>query len=223
MTVSIIVSETMNGAAFSDALAGGSIGIDWGQASNGGYTPLISQAANTGKKSMWIKHDAVVDPITDCKLFIQQYSGTYGGADTAANDFTTYKNKGYASASSNANNIDGLYSGLVVEMDYAVSTASQFDPARVGTQAFIFGDGVGSPQDGIDLTSAFPLKTIAMVYDNAGTPVVATTPVEGKIGKSGDAVLGDNAAMYWRFFLEAAAVTGGIMQVDVVIAYSFTA
>jgi len=223
MTVSILISETMAGAAFNDSLAGGSSGIDWGQASNGGYTPLTSQAANTGKKSLWVKHDATVDPTTDNKVFIQQYSGTYGGADSAANDFTTFKNKGYASNSSTSNNTDGLYSGLVVEMDYDISVASQFDPARIGTQVFIFGDGVGSPQDGIDLTSAFPIITDSMVFNNGGSPVLATTPVAGKIGKSGDTVLGDNSASYWRFYLESAAITGGIMQTDLVWAYSFTA
>jgi hypothetical protein len=108
-------------------------------------------------------------------------------------------------------------------MDWNISEASQFDPARIGSKVFIFGDGVGSPSDGIDLTSAFPIIVDSMVYNDTGTPVSATTPVEGKIGKSGDSVLGDNSNTLWRFFLESAALDGGIFQVDVVMAYSFTA
>lgn len=223
MSVSLLVSETMGGAAFSDSLAGGSTGIDWGQVTNGAYTPLVNQSNNQGRKSVWVSHDAVIDPITDCKLFIQQYSGVYGGQASAAADFATIKNKGFESASATPNNSDGLYSGLVVEMDWNVTEASQFDPARIGSKVFIFGDGVASPTDGIDLTSAFPLITDAMVYNNASVAQDASAPVQGKIGKAGDSVLGDNAATLWRYFLESAALDGGIFQVDVVLAYSFTA
>jgi len=229
MAVSITVSATMGGAAYADALAGGDTGIDFGQVSTGAYTPLIDQPTNDGALPIWISHNAVVDPITDCGVFTQQYSGTYGGAATAAGDFTTLKNMGFTSAGSTANNSNGDWQGLAVDMDWDVTTANQFDPTRIGSgggagsNVFIFGDGVASSTDGIDLSSSFDLKAAAMVYNNAAVPTAPTAPVDGKIGKSADSVLGDNCKLISRFFLNNGASTGGIMQWDMVFNYSHTA
>ena len=63
MAVLLTVSETINGAAFSDALAGGGIGIDLGSVITGQYTPIISQPANSGQQDIFIRHDATIDPI----------------------------------------------------------------------------------------------------------------------------------------------------------------
>jgi hypothetical protein len=229
MAVSITVSETMGGAAYADSLAGGDTGIDFGQTSNGAYTPLVDQPTNEGAQQIWIRHDATVDPITSCAVFVQQYSGTYGGADSAANDYTNLKNMGYASAGSTANNSNGDWQGLAVDMDWDVTQANQFDPSRIGSgggagsNVFIFGDGTASPTDGIDLSSAFDLKAAAMVYDNTGTPTAPTAAVDGQIGKSGDTALGDNCKLLGRFYLNTGATTGGIMQWDMTFSYSHTA
>ena len=220
MAVSITVSETMGGAAYSDGLAGGDSGIDYGQVSNGSYAPLVDQPTNDGAQQIWIKHNAVVDPITSAGLYCQSYSGTYGGADSAANDFTTLKNMGQASAGSTANNNAGDWQGLAFDMDWDVALATQFDPARIGTNVFIIGD---AGTDGIDLSSAFTPDADAMVYNNTGTPTAPSAPVDGKIGKAADTVLGDNCKLLSRFFLNTAAVTGGIMQFDIVFNYSHTA
>jgi len=229
MAVSLTVSATINGAAYSDSLAGGDTGIDMGQVSNGAFSPLIDQPTNDGYLAVWVRHNAVVDPITSSGLFCQQYSGTYGGADSAANDFTTLKAMGFASAGSTANNSNGDWQGLAWEMDYDVVQATQFDPARIGSgggagsNVFIIGDGVLGSEDGIDLSSAFILKAAAMAVESGGSPVAPSAPEDGKIGKSGDTTLGDRCFLRGRFYLNTGAITGGIMQFDTVFNYSHTA
>jgi hypothetical protein len=230
MAVSITVSETMGGAAYADVLAGvGNEGIDFGQVSNGAFSPLVDQGTNNGRKSIYIRHDAAIDPITNSGVFIQAFTGSYAGAKSAALDFTNLKAMGFASAGSTANNENGDWQGLAVDMDYDVSQANQFDPTRIGSgggagsNVFIFGDGVASSEDGIDLSSAFTLKAAAMLYNDGGSPTAPTSPEDGKIGKETDAVLGDNCLLLGRFFLNSGAVDGGIMQWDLVFNFSHTA
>lgn len=218
--VTLTVSETFLGAAFNDALAGGGSGIDLGSVINGAYTPLVDQPTNDGQQNVFIRHNATIDPIEDVKTFIQQFSQTYGGADTPANDLATLVAKGQASSSSDANNDDGLAGGLHIEMQWNVSQANQFEPSRIGNQVRIYGD---AGTDGISLASAFDMIAAAMVRNNAGNEAAPSAAVLGKIGKSGDTVLGEAAHVRLRFFLEQAASTGGIIQFDWVIAYSFTA
>lgn len=229
MAIVLTISATLGGANYADSLAGGNTGISYGSVSNGAFGPLVDQPTNDGNLPLYIRHDAAVDPITNLRVFIAQYSGTYGGADSAANDFATIKAKGFASASATANNSDGLYSGLAYDMDWQVSTANQFLPSRIftggggGSNVAILGDGVASSTDGIDLSSAITVKADSMLYNNAGTPVDATTPVDGSVGKSGDTVLGDVCLILARFYLETSATVGGILQWDSSWAYSFTA
>jgi len=225
MAVNLTISKTLSGTQIADTLAGGSSGLDLGSVNNNEYAPIISKSANTGEQKIYVRHNATIDPITNVKTFISQYSGTYGGAATAAADYATVKNKGQASGNS-ANNADGLSSGFRIEMAADLSDtlgANKFLGTRA--QVKIYGD---NGTDGIDLASAFSLHTDAMIYDaathgTAGTPVVATAPVTGKIGKDGDAVLGDHALVRVRFYLENAAPDGGILQYDWVWSYSFTA
>lgn len=219
MSVSLTVSKTLGGAAVSDTLAGAGTGVDLGSVVNAEYTPIISKAANTGWQSLYVRHNATIDPITEVKTFIQQFSQTYGGAQTAATDFTTMQSKGAASGNS-ANNADGLSSGLRVEHDADLGGtlgASAFNGTRAQVKIY------GASSLGVSLATGYDLHVDALIYNNAGTPVDATTPVTGKIGKTGDTVLGDVAFVKLRFYLENAAPDGGIIQWDWVISYSFTA
>lgn len=222
MAVNVTISKILNPpTAVSDALAGGGTGLDLGQVVNSAYVPIISQAANTGHQDVYVSHDATVDPIQDCKTFVAQFSQTYGGADSAAADIATLIAKGQADNEATANNNDGLSSGLRIEhggIDISGLGASAFLPSRA--QVDIYGN---NGTDGIDLASAFDLHVDAMVYNNAGTEVDATTPVTGQIGITGDTVLGDQAHVGIRFYLEDAAPDGGILQWDWVFSYSFTA
>jgi hypothetical protein len=222
MAVNLTVSKILNPPTqVSDSLAGGGTGLDLGQVVNGQYTPIINQASNTGYQDVFISHDATVDQITDVGTYIAQFSQTYGGADSAANDIATLISKGQSDNEATANNSDGLASGLRIEhggIDISGLGASAFLPSRA--QVNIYGN---NGTDGIDLASAFDMHVDAMVYNNAGSEVDATTPVTGQIGITGDTVLGDQAHVGLRFYLEDSAPDGGIIQWDWVIAYSFTA
>lgn len=225
MAVNLVVSKTLSAAGAADALAGGGSGVDLGSVVNAEYCPIISKSGNTGFQRLYIRHNGTIDPITSVGTFIAQYSQAYGGAASAAADYATLITKGNASSSS-PNNSDGNGSGLRIEHDADLGGtlgASAFDATRA--QVKIYGDNT---TDGIDLASAFPLHVDSLIYDSSphgtpGTPVDATTPVTGKIGKDGDAVLGDNSLIKLRFYLEDAAPDGGVIQWDWVIKYSFTA
>jgi hypothetical protein len=161
MAVSLTISETFGGSALSDALAGGGTGLDFGSVVNNSYAPVVDKTANTGAQNIYVSHNAVDDPITSLKIYIGQFGlltgFTYGGARTAAGDYTKVKALGQASGSSK-NNADGLSGGLWMDMDADVTTANQFDQASRPTLVKIFGD---SGTDGIDLASAFTIAADA--------------------------------------------------------------
>lgn len=217
MTVAIIAAKTLNGADVADALAAAGVGLDHGPVVNGQYTNVINQASNTGWADLYLRHDAVTDPITDVVTFIQPYSQTYGGdGASAAADFATLKSKG--DASSNDANNDGNGGGLRIEHDAdipGVLGVSAFDNTRA--QVGIYKTGVGD-----SLANGIPLHIDACVRDVVGIETDAITPQTGKIGKSGDADLGDRAHIKLRYYLESAAPEGGIIQWDYPIGYSFT-
>ena len=221
MTVALTISETLNGSAVSDSLAGGGTGVDLGAVTNNSYAPLINKTNNQGQQDLYVRHDAVNNQITEVGTFIQTYGvGTgfsYGGGDSAAGDFTTLSNFGNTSGSSK-NNADGLSSGLWIDMDWDSNDTTRFDQLNFPTVVKIYGDG---GTDGIDLASAFVAREEGMVYDSAGE-TAASAPVSGEIGKSGDTVLGDNFHAKLRIYLPAAATTGGILQWEWVVKYSFT-
>lgn len=221
MAVLLTISETINGTAVADALAGGGTGVDFGSVVNNQFAPIVDKATNNGAKTLYIRHDATIDPITDVKTFIQEYGVgtgfTYGGADTAANDNTTLKALGNASGSSK-NNADGLSGGIWIDMDADASQTNQFDQANFPAVVKIYGDGL---TDGIDLASAFVMSTAAMVYDAPGE-TLASAAVAGQIGKANDTVLGDNAKIKLRAYLPDSYLDGGIVQWEFTIGYSYT-
>lgn len=228
MAVLLTISETVNGAAFSDALAGGGTGIDLGSVVSAQYAPITSQPANTGHQDIFIRHDGTAE-ITDVKTYLQQYGTgtgfTYGGGATAAADFTAVLNMGNTDAmgAGIANNSDGLGNGLHIDMDWDVSTANQFLGSRVGTFVRIYGDNGGAATgEGRNLATAITLKADAMSKESAGSEVAPSAAVDGKIGASGNATLGDRGHPRLRFFLASSETTGGLMQFEFVVGYTFT-
>jgi len=223
MSVSLTISETLNGVQLADSLAGGGTGLDLGSCANGAYSPIVSKASNTGKQDLFIRHDAVTDPITGVKFYAGQYGiltgFTYGGQRTAAGDISDLIALGNASGSSK-NNADGLSGGFWVDQRWDATDAQQFDKATYPTKVFIFGD---NGTDGIDTTSAFDLIVDAMIYNNAGAEADASAPVLGKIGKTGDTVLGDRAHIRSRIYLPQLQTEGGIYQFEFVTMYTYTA
>lgn len=221
MTVLMTVAKTLGGAAAADSLEGGGTGVDIGSVLNGEYAPIISAGSNTGWQALYLSHNGVTDPISNVGTFIALYSQTYGGTSSAAADYTTLKNKGFGSGTS-SNNSDGLSEGLRIEHDADLGVTlglSAFDGTRA--QVKIYGDGSGAPTDGIDIGSAFALHVDALIYNNAGSAVDAITPQTGKIGKSGDTILGDAALVKLRFYLTTGAGDGGRLQWDWCVKYSY--
>lgn len=222
MAVTLIISETIAGSAVSDALAGGSTGLDLGQVTNGQYAPLTLQSANTGHQDIFLRHDAVTDPITDVKLYLAQYTGVYGGANTAAADFTTVGAYGAADAGATANNGDGLSRGCHIDMDWQVATASQFGYSREATgQKRIFGKSY-TGNTGLSLALAFDMHVDAASYWNGSVESDASAPVTGKVGKSTDTVLGNRGHIRNRFYLHTGEINGGVIQYDTVVSFAYT-
>lgn len=222
MAVLLTISETIDGGAVADSLAGGGTGVDYGSVVNNQFAPIIDKGLNTGAKTLYVRHDATIDPITDVKCFIQEFGvGTgfsYGGAATAADDYTTMKSLGDSSGSSK-NNADGNSGGLWIDMDADASTTNQFDQATFPLLVKIFGD---NNTDGIDLASAYQIITDSMVYDAPGE-TLASAPVAGQIGKAADTVLGTNSKQKFRVYLPDTYADGGIVQWEYNLAYSYTA
>jgi hypothetical protein len=221
--VNLIISETLDGVAIADALAGGGSGMDFGSTVNNQFAPLIDKTANTGAQNLFIRTDATTDPITNLTVYLGLFGAltgfTYGGQRTAASDYTALKTMGQTSGSSK-NNADGLSEGIWMEQQWDASTANQFDHATRPTLVKIFGD---NGTDGIDLASAFLINSAAMVYNNTGTETAASAPVSGKIGKALDTVLGTNAHLKFRAYLANSWVEGGVFQAELVFGYSYTA
>lgn len=217
MAVSLIISTVINGTQVADALAGGGTGFDLGPTTNGSYSNVVDQNANTGSANLYIRHDATVDPITDVKFFIAEYSQSYGGANSPSDDFTTLTNLGSASGNSK-NNADGNSGGLWADQDFDASTINQFDVINFPTVVNIYGQA----SQGVDVDSAFVMRADSATYDSAGEQQ-PSAPEDGKIGISGDTVLGDNSKQKLRLYLPQAFPDGGIHQWDWVISYAFTA
>ena len=235
MTVSLTISETLDGAQIADALSGGGTGTDLGQVTNGSFSPITPPAVNNqGRQDWFIRTDATVDQITDTKIFMQEYGvGTgfsYGGpaARSAAIDFTSLKNLANASGGDKTNS-DDLSGGLWMEQEVItmISETNQFDQAGRSTFVKIFGDGL---TDGVDLASAFVFNAASMVIDtdqasggNGSAGFIPTAPVAGEIGINGDTALGDNCHIGLRIYTPGSFSEGGIFMVEGVIAFTFTA
>jgi hypothetical protein len=233
--VDLTVSESLDGAQIADALSGGGTGTSLGQVTNGSYSPVVSAPANSGRQDHFIRHNAVVDQVTDFKVFFQTYGVgtgfTYGGPGTrsAAADFASIRAEGDASGSSK-NNGDGLSSGLWIEMNVAemITGTNQFDIGTRPAEVKIFGDAGQTVM--IDLASAEVVQSTAMVIDsdqgsggNGTDGWIPTGPVDGEIGVNNDTALGDNAHIAMRIYLRSAFSTGGIHQIEIVYVYTFTA
>lgn len=209
-----------------DGLSGGDSGADLGQASNGSYSPLSgAQADNGGSKDLYFAHDATVDPITNVGFYLAQFTGTYGGpaSGSPSADLNTMLQQGIDDAGGTKNNIDGLSSGLHIDMSYNVATASQFLPSRESAgQKRIFGKSYSGIQKGVQ-ASPITLHQDAAFYWNGSTKGEPSAAEAGKIGKSNDTVLGNRAQIRLRYYLPTSASIGGILQWAFVSLFSYTA
>lgn len=226
MPVVMVVAKTAAGSDVSDSLNGGAVGLDLGQTIPGAYTPVTLQAVNTGAQHLFFYHNATVDPVTSVGFYLDPFSGTYGGASSAAADYSSILALGLADAGTTNNNTDpggGLSRGLHIDMSWDVSDSSQFAYAREASgQKRIFGK-VYSGLTGATLATAFPVHADAMSYWNGTVEVDASAPSAGSIGKSTDSALGNRAHIRARFYLQTGALDGGILQFDTICKFSYTA
>lgn len=231
MAVLLTVSETLGGAEVSDSLAGGGTGVDLGQVVNGQFSPIVDQTTNAGAQVLYFRHNAVVDPITNLKVYMDSYSRTgftYGGALTAASDYTVLKAEGSASDVTAAakNNSNGLASGVWMEQQYDVATSNQFDiaTARGSDPGSKFVQIFGKAAAGVDEATAFGIIKESCVYtlDNVAENA-PSAPVDGKIGIDTDTVLGNRSKLRFRIYLREAFADGGIFQFSLIARFSYTA
>lgn len=222
MTVTLFVNTAVNPATqVADVLEGAGTGIDFANVTVGSYSNSIDQTANTGAKQLYAAHDGV-NEISDLKTYIDTFSQTYGGAVSASNDFNLTKAFGNASGSSK-NNIDGNSAGLWIDMNHDVIDTNQFDIILFPSDVKIYGD---SNTDGIDFLSGIDFASTAMVQDDGSTS--GTVPETGKIGPSGNTVLGSNAKFKLRYYFPTSPPSGfpsldsGILQCDLVFSFSST-
>lgn len=231
MAVLLTVSETLGGSEVADSLAGGGTGVDLGQVVNGQYAPIADQLLNTGAQVLYLRHNAVIDPITNLKIYMDSYSRTgftYGGAVTAASDYNILKTEGNASAVTAAekNNSTGLASGMWMEMQYDVASSNQFDiaTARGADPATKYVKIFGKSAQGQDEATAYGVIKESCVYtpDNLAENA-PSAPVDGKVGIETDNVLGNRAKLRFRIYLREAFADGGIFQFSLICRYSYTA
>ena len=231
MAVILTVSETLGGSEVADSLAGSGTGVDLGQVVNGQYSPIIDQTLNTGAQVLYLRHNAVVDPITNLKIYLDSYSRTgftYGGAATASGDYNSLKAEGSASDVTAAakNNSNGLAGGIWMEQQYDVATSNQFDiaTARGSDPGTKFVQIFGKSAQGIDEATAYGVIKEACLYtpDNLAENA-PSAPVDGKIGVETDNVLGNRAKLRFRIYLREAFADGGIFQAALIARFSYTA
>lgn len=221
MTVSLTVSELINGVELADALVGDplAVGLDLGSVQNNSYAPLVDKSLNTGAQNIFIYHDAAIDPITNLKFYLQAYGTTvvwtYGGARTPALDIAALKALGDSSGTSK-NNADGLSGGIWIDQKWDATSVQQFDAGTSKVDIF-------KTAAGFSLATAIGLKKEAMVYDNLGVETGASSSSDGIIGKSGSTTYGDNAHIKERVYIPSVYAEGGYYQFEQVVAYSFTA
>jgi hypothetical protein len=123
-------------------------------------------------------------------------SGAYGGDYSALTDF----NKVIA---------DGdLNYGLQIDPRYNGGDFTTMIQIKTGT--------------GNTFAQRVLIPITAMVFDNAGSEVVATTPIAGVIGETGNTVLGDNAHFRTRYAASASESLLGRRQFDVFFSFNFT-
>lgn len=193
--VSLTVSRTETGAEVNDSLAGGSTGVDFGTVPNNG-------SSNT--QNLYIRHDGA-NKITELSVYIQQYSGVYGGAFTAADDFNKLIALGDAVG------------------DYGLHYDEDWNAGTPFTTFYKFKTG-----DGISYETRRTIQTTSLLYYNSSNAQKSdpSAPVAGWLAEntnnSNATTYGNRALLKQRIKLPASEIEGGIRQWSTVLAYVYT-
>jgi len=221
MAVSLTIDEVYPPAAdIADSLNGGGTGYNVGSVTSGQWGPITNKVSNLGHKNLYIKHDGV-NAITELAVSVAPYGTTtgfsYGGDDSANNDYTNVIAQG-ANSGDSKNSSDNASNGAWIEMQNDVSDANRFDIAA--RSAFVKRIGNGSL--GIDVDTAYTVVAGAMTYDAPGK-TNPSAPVDGSLGPSGNTVLGEICQLQLRHYVrQVGAEINSRVQYELILSYAFT-
>lgn len=185
--VSLTASKTINGTAVGDSLSGGSTGVDIG---------VVANDAVSNTQNLYIRHNGT-QKITGASLFIQAFTGTYGGNYTSSADYARLQALG--------------------DLDYGLQFDEDWNRATPFNVLYQIKTGAGD-----SFATRRTVASTSMVRDNSGSEVDGSAAVAGEVGPAGNTVLGDNAHLKYRIAIPASETDGGLRQFDLVIAYNYT-
>lgn len=221
MAVSLVVSENFPPTTdIADALTAGGTGWNIGSVTSGQWGPITNKTSNLGHKDLYLKHDGV-NEVTDLKFSVAEYGTTtgftYGGTDSAANDYTNLIAQG-ANSGVSKNSADNASNGLWLEMQFDVSDTNRFDRNTRPT----FVKAIGDSSVGIDLDNGITMAAESMVYDAPGETAGSGT-VAGTLGPAGNTVFGDICHAQLRHYVrQTGAEINGRVQYEIIWSYAFT-
>ncbi len=166
----------------------------------------VANGANTSAVEVFIRHDGS-NPITDCVFYIQPFTGTYSGDESAATDYAEIATAWGADSTS-----DG-FGGFQVNMDKDNSYAAAW--------------GTYSAKDTLDVGDI--LTFTARTTDGSGNVAVSAAsgvPLHVNMGLSTEGEiptgLTPGVGFQCRVKVPTAEDTAGIRQFDQVLKYTYT-
>ena len=212
----LIISDSLGGGNVSDTLRSGGSGLDFGKVPSSSYTPKISQDENTGHKDVFIRHlgDGVIERLS---TYLSPYDQSYGGDRSSELDFKNLLAMGKTASPNAANNIDGGYSGLAVEMNRGATGNEFFNPASATVEIY------GRNDKGSRMSKAFLIKKEAMLNSESGESPSGAQ--DGKLGESGNSEFGDTVHIRKRVYMGRGEKNraGGFFQWDLNFIFSHLA
>jgi hypothetical protein len=155
----------------------------------------VEAGLSSAYKNLYIRHDGLLK-ISNLSIYAKEYSQTYGGEYSAALDYLKALSQG------------DLGSGVQLDMDW--------DGAVFATVSIIT-TGSGSA-----IANAIEVPYTAMLKNNGGVPAAPTAPLDGELGASGDAALGDVCLIRAKWVAPSSEPSPGRRQIDFGIIYNFT-
>lgn len=155
----------------------------------------------SGVSDLYVRHDAVNNPITDCGFYIVRYAGDdYDGASDPDLDYTEVLAWGDTTANGHGNQIDSdaTQGGLFINQDHS----NGFLPATWT----VFNSSRGP-------SNSSPLQLSA---DAINISPALYTPVAGELPQNGE------AHVQTRWDIPDTATTAGSRYIQLVLAYSYT-
>lgn len=146
-------------------------------------------------KTIWIRHDGA-KKITNLSIYLKAYQQTYGGEYSAEADLLKAIEQG------------NVLHGFQIDFDW--------DGVEFAAYTII------DSSIGTSLDNAIEIPVSSICFNNAGTPIAATSPVQGELGQIGNTTLGDRVKLKVRWRVPVGEVSPGRRQIDLAYVYNFT-